>query len=91
VENRACLSRGVQVAVVGDLVQRIGDSQAQVRYSVVERSEGRVTPYAICTVHEKARSTDFLAEPLNQGQRLVSGLALKPLGWFSLFWSQNRW
>jgi hypothetical protein len=63
VENRACFSRGVQVIVVGDLVQRTGDSQAQVRYSVVERSGGRVTPYAVCTVHEETRSTDFLAEP----------------------------
>jgi hypothetical protein len=46
VENRVYLSRGVQVigaiwrtvtrivAGVGDLVQRIGDDQAQVRYSV---------------------------------------------------------
>jgi hypothetical protein len=47
VENRVCLSRGVQMtgaawpatmrimAGVGDLVQRIGDGQAQVGYSVV--------------------------------------------------------
>jgi hypothetical protein len=47
VVNRICLSRGVHVtgvawraamrivAGVGDLVQRIGDAQAQVGYSVV--------------------------------------------------------
>jgi hypothetical protein len=45
---------------VGDLVQRIGDDQAQVGYSVVGRSGGRVTPCAIRIIHvEETRSTGF--------------------------------
>jgi hypothetical protein len=55
VENRVCLSRGMQVtgaawwtsmrivAGVGDLVRRTEDGEAQVRYSMVGRSGGRVT------------------------------------------------
>jgi hypothetical protein len=77
VENCVCLSRGVQVAGatwratmrivagVGDLVQRIEDGQAQVDYSVAGRSEGRVTSYAICTVHEEMSNVSFLVEPQN--------------------------
>jgi hypothetical protein len=53
VENRVCLSRGVQiagatwqaamriVAEVGDLVQRIEDGQVHVGYSVAGRSGGQ--------------------------------------------------
>jgi hypothetical protein len=52
---------------------------AQVRYSVAGQSRGRVTLCAVCTVHVKMSSTDFLVEPQNQGRRLVSGLTLKPL------------
>jgi hypothetical protein len=39
------------VVGVGDLVQRIGDGEAQVRYSVAGRSGGRVTSVrsASCT------------------------------------------
>jgi hypothetical protein len=48
-------------AGVGDLVWRIRDDQAQVRYSVVGRSRHQVTPCAICVVHrKKTRSTGFL-------------------------------
>jgi hypothetical protein len=54
---------------VGDLVQRIEDGQAHVRYSVAGRSGGQVTPCAICTVHMKTRIADFLVEPQNQGRR----------------------
>jgi hypothetical protein len=94
VENRVCLSRGVQVtgvtwraamrivAGVGNLVQRTGDDQAQVRYSVARRLGGRVTLCAVCTVHEEARTTSFLVWPQNQGRQFVSGLDSKPLGWF---------
>jgi hypothetical protein len=51
-ENRVCLSRGVQmtgatwrvatriVAIAGDMVQRTGDGEAQVRYSMIGRSGG---------------------------------------------------
>jgi hypothetical protein len=51
----------------------------QVEYSVAKRSRGRVTPYAVCTVHVETRSTDFLVESQNQGRRFVSGLASKLL------------
>jgi hypothetical protein len=47
-------------AGVGDLVQRIGDSQAHVGYSVVERSRGRVMLCAVCTGHKETRSVGFL-------------------------------
>jgi hypothetical protein len=74
VENRVCLSRGIQVAcatwrdamriVVGveDLVQRTTDGQAQVGYLVAEQSEGQVTSCAW--------STGFLVEPQNQGRQV---------------------
>jgi hypothetical protein len=54
----------------------------QVGYSVAGRSRGLVTPCAVCTVHEKTKSANFMIEPQNQGQRFVSGLASKPLRWF---------
>jgi hypothetical protein len=47
-------------AGVGDLVQRIRDSQAQIGYSVARRSRGRVTLCAVCTVHKEMRSAGFL-------------------------------
>jgi hypothetical protein len=64
---------------------------AQVGYSVVGRSRGRVTLCTIYTMHVETRSADFLAEPQNQGQWFVSGLTLKPLGRFSTVWPQNPW
>jgi hypothetical protein len=91
VENRVCLSHGVQVidaiwwamirivAGVGDLVQRIEDGQAQVGYLVVGRSRGRVTLCAICTMHNETRSASFLVWPPNHGRR------------FLLVWPQNQW
>jgi hypothetical protein len=86
-ENHVCLSRGVQVACatrlaatrivagVGDLVQRTGDSQARVGYSVAGRSRDRLTPCTICTVHVETRSAGFFIEPQNQGW--ISWLSLK--------------
>jgi hypothetical protein len=50
---------------------------AQVGYSVVGRSSGRVTLCAVCTMHVETRSTCFLVEPQNQGRRFVSGLTSK--------------
>jgi hypothetical protein len=45
---------------VGDLVRRIEDDHAQVRYSVAGRSGGRVTPCVIRIVHVKeTRSASF--------------------------------
>jgi hypothetical protein len=58
------------MAGVGDPVQRMGDGQTQVGYSVVERSGGRVMPCAVYTVHEETRSAGFLVEPQNQGRRV---------------------
>jgi hypothetical protein len=58
------------VAGVGDLVQRTGDGQAQVGYSVVGRSGGQVTPCAVCTMHKETRSADFLVEPQYHGRRV---------------------
>jgi hypothetical protein len=72
VEKHVCLSHDVQVigatrwaatwikAGVGDLVQRVGDGQAQVGYSVAGRSRGWVTLYATCTMHKEAMSMGFL-------------------------------
>jgi hypothetical protein len=83
VENHVCLSRGVQVTgatwraaimiVVGvrDLVQRTGDGQAHVRYSVAGRSRGQVTLCVIYTVHKETRSTSFLVWAQNQGRRFL--------------------
>jgi hypothetical protein len=53
------------VVGVGDLVQRTGDGQAQVGYSVVRGSGGRVTLGAVYIVHKEMRSTGFLVEPQN--------------------------
>jgi hypothetical protein len=64
---------------------------AQVGYSVAGWSRGRVAPCAVCTWHVETRSVDFLVEPQNQGRWFVSGLASKPLGWFSPVWPQNWW
>jgi hypothetical protein len=55
---------------------------AQVGYSVIGRSRGRVAPCAVYTVHVETTSAGFLVEPQNQGRQFVSGLASKPLGWF---------
>jgi hypothetical protein len=51
---------------------------AQVRYSVVGRSRGRVAPCTICTGHVETRNTGFLVEPQNQGRR---GGPEATLGW----------
>jgi hypothetical protein len=69
-------------AGVRDLVQRIGDDQARVRYSVAGRSRGRVTLCAASTVHKETRIVSFLVLPQNHGQRFFSGLTSKPLGLF---------
>jgi hypothetical protein len=95
VENRVCLSRGVQVinatwqvairimTEVGDLVQRTGDGQVHVGCSVARRSRGRVTPCTVCTVDVETRSVSFLFEPQNQDRWFVSSLASNQLIRFS--------
>jgi hypothetical protein len=45
---------------------------AQIGYSVVGRSRGRVTPCVICTWHVKTRSAGFLVESQNQVRRFVN-------------------
>jgi hypothetical protein len=46
-------------AGVEDLVQRTGDGQAQVGYSVAGRSRDQVTLCAVYTVHNETRSVSF--------------------------------
>jgi hypothetical protein len=74
-ENRICLSHGVQVtgatrqavtrivAGVGDLVQRTGDSQAQVGFLVWLCAE--------YTMHKEMMSVGFLVWPQNHGRRFL--------------------
>jgi hypothetical protein len=50
---------------------------AQVGYSVVGRSRGRVASCAVCTWHVGIRSAGFLVEPQNQGGGGFFGLVLK--------------
>jgi hypothetical protein len=42
-------------------------------------------------MHVETRTTGFLVEPQNKGQRFVSGFTSKPHGRFSVVWHQNRW
>jgi hypothetical protein len=60
-------------------VQRTEDGKAQVGYSLVGRSRGRVMLCAVCTVHQEMRSAGFLAWPEYQGRRF-SWLGLKTCG-----------
>jgi hypothetical protein len=103
-ENRVCLSHGVQVAhatqqavmrivaVVGDLVPRTGDGQAQLRYSVAGRSGSQVMSCVVCIVHMETRSMGFLVEPQNQGRRFP-GLGLKISSSDLVIWASKlpRW
>jgi hypothetical protein len=50
-------------AGVCHMVQRTGDSQEQVGYSVAGRSRGRVMLCAVYTVYKETRSTGFLVQP----------------------------
>jgi hypothetical protein len=82
-------------------VHRTKDGQAQVRYSMVERSRGRVTPCAVCTMHKETRSVGFSVWPQNQGRRVswfglqnwqlrFGDLSLKITAMFSWFEPQNQ-
>jgi hypothetical protein len=66
-------------AGVGDLMQRTGDGQAQVEYSVAGRSRGQVTLCSVYTMHKEMRSAGFLVQPQNQGRRFLP------------VWPQNQW
>jgi hypothetical protein len=59
-------------------MQRIGDGQTQVGYSMVERLGCRMTSCVIYIMHNETRSASFLVEPQNQDQRIF------------LFGPQNR-
>jgi hypothetical protein len=54
------------------------DGRAQVGYSVVERSGGRVTLCAVCTMHMETRSAGFLVEPQNRGVTSSTGFLVEP-------------
>jgi hypothetical protein len=56
----ACRVAMMIEAGVEDLVQRTGDSQAQVGYSVARRSRGQVMLCVVYTVHKEMRSSSFL-------------------------------
>jgi hypothetical protein len=54
-------------AGVENLVQRVGDGEAQVGYLVPRRLKGYVTLCAVCTVYKESSSAGLLVEPQNQG------------------------
>jgi hypothetical protein len=73
-ENRVCLSHGVQVAgaawrAVTRIVAGVGDwcrgpgMVAQVGYLVAGQLRGWVAPCVVCTWHVETRSACFLVEP----------------------------
>jgi hypothetical protein len=59
------------LAGVGDLMQRTGDGEAQVRYSVAGPSRGLVMLCMVYTVHKEMRSVGFLVCPQIQGRRFL--------------------
>jgi hypothetical protein len=86
---------------VGDLVQRTGDGEAHVRYSVAGRSRGQVTLYAVYTVHKKMRNTvswfslktkvdGFSRFGLKIGAYGFCVLASKPLTRVSPVWASKQ-
>jgi hypothetical protein len=62
---------------------------AQVRYSVAERSRGRVALCAVCTWHVETRSAGFLVEPQNQGGGGFPGLGLKTSSSGLVIWASK--
>jgi hypothetical protein len=66
---------------------------AQVGYSVIGRSSGRVTSCVVCTMHVKMRSMSFLVEPQNQCGEGFSGLGLKTGSYGLVIWASKspRW
>jgi hypothetical protein len=99
VDNRVCLSHGVQVAGaiwwaamkivagVGDLVQRTRNGRTDWILGgwTIKRSGN-----AVCDLH-RACGDEELVEPQNQGRWFVSGLASRLVGRFSLIWPKNWW
>jgi hypothetical protein len=62
---------------------------AQVGYSVVGRSRGRVAPCTVCTMHVKTRSAGFLVEPQNQGGGGFLGLGHKTDSYGLVIWASK--
>jgi hypothetical protein len=79
------------MAGVGDLVWRIGDDQAQVRYLVIGRSGGQVTPYVIHIVHmEHTRSACFFDLASKLVMTVCPWFGLKTTAMISWFGPQNQ-
>jgi hypothetical protein len=78
-------------------VENRGWSSTCLHY-VVERSGGRVTLCAVCTVHEETMSAYLFIEPQNQGQRFIIKTTGAVCQWFDLettrtvplIWPKNR-
>jgi hypothetical protein len=60
---------------------------AQVGYSVVGRSRGRVATCAVCTWHMETRSAGFLVEHQNQGGGEFPDLGLKTGSYGLVIWA----
>jgi hypothetical protein len=74
---------------VGDLVERTGNGQAQVGYSVAERSRGRVT---LCGLHyaQWDEECEFLGLALKPRSTVSLCLASKPMATVLVVWPQNH-
>jgi hypothetical protein len=102
VEKHVCLSRDVKVigaawraatrieARVGDLVQRTGNNQAQVRYSMARRSRSRVTLCGVCTVHKGDEERRFLGLASKPRSTVSPDLASKLVATVLIVWPQNH-
>jgi hypothetical protein len=77
-------------AGVEDLVQRIGDGQAQVGYSVARRSRARVTLCDVCTMHKETRSTGFLCSASKLRSMVSPGLTSKLVATVLVVCPQNH-
>jgi hypothetical protein len=62
---------------------------AQVGYSVVGRSRGRVVPCVVYTGHVETRSAGFLVEPQNQGGAGFLDLDLKTDSYGLVIWASK--
>jgi hypothetical protein len=72
------------------MVQRTGDSQEQVGYSVARRSRGRVMLCAVCTVYKETRSTGFFSSALKLRSTVSPGLASKLVTTVLVVWPKNH-
>jgi hypothetical protein len=63
----------------------------QVRYSMAGRSEGRVTPCAVCTVHVEMRSAGSWLSLKTKVDGLSVVWPQNHRDSFSVVWHQNHW